>query len=611
MPETSPETLPRRRDVPDDQKWGVESVFPDVGAWEAEYVRLDGEMAGIADYAGRLGDSAATLCAALARRDALELAVGRVYLYASMQAAADAGDQAAGALESRARGLYARCNSALAFFGPEILALPPAMLTAWAREEPGLDVYGHYFDKLARRRAHVRSEEVEALLAQVSEPLGALATAAQVLGAADLQFAPILDASGERREVAQGTISDLVRESDAGVRLRAWGSYADGYLGVKNTLASCLSGRVKQTVWEARARHYPSALTASLAPNAIPDEVFHTLLSTFQAHLPIWHRYWGLLRRGLGVENLRCADVPAYAVPAPLPRAGKTVSFVDATDLICRGMAPLGEEYVAAMRAGLTDQHWVDRAPSRGKGSGAFSTGVPGTRPFIMMNFRDDVFSVSTLAHELGHSMHSLLTWQTQPPVYAGYSLFVAEVASNFNQALVRGHLLDESTDAAWTLAIVEEAISNFHRYLFVMPTLARFELDCHQKIERGEALTADGMGATLASLFREGYGGAVEIDEADEARLGITWAHFGHFYSPFYVYQYATGIAAANALAEDVRTEGAPASERYLSFLKTGGSLYPLDALKVAGIDMASPAPIERAFGVLSRLVARLEGLV
>lgn len=600
--------LPRRQDVPDDQKWSVESVFPDAGAWEAEYARLDGEAAGIASYAGKLGESAATLSAALARRDALDLAVGRVSLYASMQASADTGDQAAGALESRARGLYARWNAASAFFEPEILALPPETLAGWARDEPGLAVYGHFFDRLARRRAHVRSEEVEALLAQAAEPLGALATAAQVLGAADLRFAPVVDAAGGLREVAQGTISDLVCESDAGVRRRAWESYADGYLGAKNTLSSCLSGRVKQTVWESRARHYPSALAASLAPNAIPDQVFHTLLSTFEAHLPIWHRYWGLLRRGLGVGRLHCADVPAYAVPAPLPHPDRAAAFADATGLVCRGMAPLGEEYVAAMRRGLTAQRWVDRAPSRGKGSGAFSTGVPGTHPFIMMNYRDDLFSVSTLAHELGHSMHSLLAWETQPPVYADYSLFVAEVASNFNQALVRGHLLDESTDAAWTLAIIEEAVSNFHRYLFVMPTLARFELDCHRKIERGEALTADGMGLTLAGLFREGYGGEVEIDEA---RLGITWAYFSHLYSPFYVYQYATGIAAANALAEDVRAEGAPAAERYLSFLKTGGSLYPLDALKVAGIDMASPAPIERAFGVLSRLVDRLEELV
>jgi oligoendopeptidase F len=291
-----------------------------------------------------------------------------------------------------------------------------------------------------------------------------------------------------------------------------------------------------------------------------------------------------------------------------MPKAERAVPFAEATEMICRGMEPLGSDYVAAMRRGLTEERWVDSLPNQGKGSGAFSSGMKGTRPFIMMNYRDDLFSVSTLAHELGHSMHSYLTWQGQPPVYSNYSLFVAEVASNFNQALVRGRLLDEATDRDGTLTIIEEAISNFHRYLFVMPTLARFELDCHEKIERGEALTADGMSRTLAGFFREGYGGLVE---SDEARLGITWAQFGHLYSPFYVYQYATGIAAANALAEDVRTEGQPAAERYLNFLKAGGSLDPLDALKLAGIDMTSPAPIQRAFGVLSRMVDRLEEVV
>jgi len=300
--------------------------------------------------------------------------------------------------------------------------------------------------------------------------------------------------------------------------------------------------------------------------------------------------------------------VPVYAVPAPLPRTEKAIPFAEATDMICRGMAPLGTEYTEAMRRGLTEQRWVDAQPSKGKGSGAFSSGAYGTYPFIMLNYRDDIFSVSTLAHELGHSMHSLLTWQNQPPVYEGYSLFVAEVASNFNQALVRGYLLEENTDRDFTIGVIEEAISNFYRYLFVMPTLARFELDCHQQIERGEALTADAMSATLAGLFREGYGDKVEIDEA---RLGITWAQFSHLYSPFYVYQYATGISAANALAEDVRTGGQPAADRYLSFLKTGGSLYPLDALKLAGIDMASPEPIQRAFGVLAGMVDKLEELV
>ncbi len=600
--------LARRQDVPREKTWNVESVFLSRDAWEAEFVRVGSLLAGFADYAGRLGESPDTLADALARRTEVGLAVRRLGLYASMQRAGDTGDQAAAALASRAGGLSARSASAAAFYEPELLALDPNTLTQWTAETPTLGLYAHYFDTLARRRDHVRSEEVEALLAQVSEPLSALGTAAGVLTDADIKFAPVTDAAGTVHEVAQGTIADLLRHPDQSVRKAAWESYADGHLSVKNTLAACLSGRVKQSVFGSRARRYPSALEASLAPNAIPREVFDTLLSTFHENLPIWHRYWSLLKKGLGVETLYCSDVPADAVPAPMPRMETPISFAEATDLICDGMAPLGSNYVSAMRRGLEQDRWVDREPNIGKGSGAFSSGMPGTYPFIMMNYRDDLFSVSTLAHELGHSMHSYLTWQNQPPIYSGYSLFVAEVASNFDQALVRGHLLDTVTDRDQTLAIIEEAISNFHRYLFVMPTLARFERDCHERIERGEALTADGMGQTLAGFFREGYGGLVEIDEA---RLGITWAEFSHLYAPFYVYQYATGISAANALAEDVRTEGAPAAERYLSFLKAGGSLYPLDALKLAGIDMTSPEPIQRAFGVLSKMVDRLAEIV
>ncbi len=603
-----PAPLPRREDIPNEKKWNVESVFASPEAWEAEFAHVDGLLPGFARFQGRLGESAATLAEALTQDSEVGVAVDKVYLYAGMQAAGDTGNQTAAAWSSRGRGLYARYAAARAFYEPELLQLDPETLARWQAQEPTLAIYRHYFDTLARRRAHVRSEEVEALLAQASEALATPGTAASVLEDADMTFQPVTDKAGNTLEVAQGTVSDLVRHADPDVRRAAWESYADGYLGAKNTFAACLSGQVKKTVFYARTRAYPSALEASLSPRAIPLEVFQTLLTTFQANLPIWHRYWGLLRRALGVTKLHCADVPVYAVPAPITRAEKTITFAGAADFICEGMAPLGAEYVAAMRHGLTEQRWVDALPNKGKGSGAFSSGAYGTYPFIMMNFRDDIFSVSTLAHELGHSMHSYLTWQNQPPVYESYSLFVAEVASNFNQALVRGHLLDGNKDRDFTLGVVEEAISNFHRYLFVMPTLAQFEWDCHRRIERGEALTADGMSASLAGLFREGYGGEVELDEA---RLGITWAQFGHLYSPFYVYQYATGISAANALAEDVRTGGQPAAERYLSFLKAGGSLYPLDALKLAGIDMASPEPIQRAFGVLSGMVDKLEELL
>jgi oligoendopeptidase F len=395
------------------------------------------------------------------------------------------------------------------------------------------------------------------------------------------------------------------------VRKAAWESYADGHLAFKNTLAQTLQGSIKSFAFQARTRGYPSSLEMALAVSRtcgdnIPKAVYDNLLAIFQANLPTWHRFWRIRKKALG-GRLYTHDVPIYDAPAPLVLSPK-ITFWEAAETICRGMQPLGSEYVEPMRRGLFEERWVDWGQNQGKRPGAFSSGLKGTYPYILMSWSDDLFSLSTLAHELGHSMHSYFTRQSQPIVYARYSLFVAEVASNFNQAMVRAMLLREAQTPAYKLAVLEEAFANFHRYLFVMPTLARFELELYRRIEQGGALTAPFLIERLAELFAEGYGGEVEIDQE---RLGAGWMHFSHLYSPFYVYQYATGIAAANALAKDVLEQGEPAARRYLDFLKVGDSVYPLEALKIAGIDMHSPEPVERGFGVLKGMVDELEKLV
>jgi oligoendopeptidase F len=368
-------------------------------------------------------------------------------------------------------------------------------------------------------------------------------------------------------------------------------------------MANCLAAGIKQAVFLSRARRYTSAIEASLDASNIPVEVFHNLIATFRRHLPTWHRYWRVRRRALGYDRLH-----VYDERAPLTARQPRVPFGEAVAWIAQGMAPLGDEYVDVLRRGVLAQRWVDIYPNRGKQSGAFSTGTPGTHPFILMSYNDDIFSMSTLAHELGHSLHSYLTWRHQPQIYARYPLFLAEVASNFNQAMVRAHLLAAPCDADFQIAVIEEAMANFHRYFFVMPTLARFELETHSRIERGQALTAQSLIGLMADLFSEGYGGEVEIDRD---RLGITWAMFHtHLYTDFYVYQYATGIAGAHALAEQILGGAPGAVDRYLQFLKAGGSGYPLDLLARAGVDMASPEPVERTFEVLARMVDRLEGL-
>jgi oligoendopeptidase F len=593
-----------RDQIPAQYTWDTAGVYASHADWEAALARVEKQLPDLAAFQGQLGSSPDRLAEWLDTAEQLMNTVARLYFYASMFHNVDTNDQTALANHDRAIGIYTRAIAATAFAEPELLAIGFDTLRSWMAEDPRLAPFAHYFDQLERRQAHVRSAEVEQLLGQLRDPFSGASGIHSILTDADLQFAPAHTAAGDSLDLAQGNISALLTSPDRDVRRSAWESYADAHLSMQNTMAACLATGVKQDVFMARARRYPSALEASLADNNIPVEVFHNLIATYRSNLPIWHRYWNLRKRALGFDTLAL-----YDVKAPLTDNMPNVPLAQSIDWICAGMRPLGQEYVAVMRDGLTEQRWVDVYPNQGKRMGAYSHGVPGTHPYILMSYNDDIFSMSTLAHELGHSMHSYLTWQNQPLVYGNYSLFVAEVASNFNQAMVRAHLLETNRDRDFQIAVIEEAMANFYRYFFIMPTLARFELEIHQRIERGEALTADSMIALMADLFQEGYGDEVYVDRA---RVGSTWCQFStHLYSNFYVYQYATGIAAANALAADILAGQPGAAESYLAFLQAGGSLYPLDALKLAGIDMSTPAPVERAFAVLASYVDRLETLL
>ncbi|MGD8752672.1 MAG: M3 family oligoendopeptidase, partial [Anaerolineales bacterium] len=387
------------------------------------------------------------------------------------------------------------------------------------------------------------------------------------------------------------------------IRRTAWENYADAYLTFKNTLAGLQTMAIQRDVFFMRARNYESSLEASLKPNNIPIEVFHNLIEVFKKNLPTWHRYWRARRKALRYDNLH-----VYDIKAPVTENKTEIPYDLAVEWITEGMAPMGDEYIEVLRQGCTKNRWVDRARNKGKQQGAFSWGTYGTQPFILMSYADDVFSLSTLAHELGHSMHSYYTNKTQPFIYSQYSLFAAEVASNFNQAMVRDYLLRTQSNPELQLALLEETMSNYHRYFFIMPTLARFELEMHQRVENGAPVSAQQMIDFTASVFKEGYADEVEFDHD---RIGITWAQFGHMHRNFYVYQYATGISAAHALVDRVLKGNNAAAEKYIDFLKAGSSMYPLDALKMAGIDMTKPEPVEKAFKALAGYVDKFEKLV
>lgn len=366
-------------------------------------------------------------------------------------------------------------------------------------------------------------------------------------------------------------------------------------------MAAALEGGVKRNVFYAKARHYASSIEAALDEDAVPVSVFDNLLDTIWKNLPVWHRYFRVRRKLLGLAE---GDFHGWDITAPIGTE-PVIPFEEGLRLILESLAPMGEEYVAITRQGVADR-WVDRCANLGKGAGAFSWGAYRTKPYISMVYEPTLGSVSTLTHELGHSLHSYYIWQSQPMCYwTDGGGFLSEVPSNFHQALLGRYLLDARDDRDWVIAVIEERMSNHLRYLFTMPILARFERVCHARIEQGEALTADEMSEILMDLYREGYGGEVVLDEE---RMGITWARFPHLFMNFYVYEYSIGIAGAAALAKLVHDEGEPAAKRFVEMLKAGISGYPVDLLKAAGVDMTSSEPIQAAFDVLSGYVDRLE---
>jgi oligoendopeptidase F len=596
-------TVLKRSEIAEQYKWNAESVFPTPEAWQEEAEKIKEALPQMDRFRGHLAEGPAVLREAFALYEQLYMRFGRFFVYAMIGQEVDTADPDAARRRGIAMGMFGRFIAAGSFLDPELLAIGQQTLEQWMAQDATLGVYAHYIENLFRKQAHVRSAEVEELLGSLATPFQGTGTTASLMKDADFKFAPAVAKDGTQVPVTQGTLDEILASPDREARRTAWESYMDTHLAFKNSLANNLSTSIQQNVFMARARNYPSTLEASLFENHIPVGVFHNLVDTFRKNLPTWHRYWAIRRKALKV-----AELHPYDIWAPLTQQRSTIPYEQAVEWICAGLKPMGADYVATVRKGCLEQRWVDVYPNQGKSSAQFSAGWPGTYPFIVINYDNTIFSLSTLAHELGHSMHSYLTWKTQPVVYADYSLFAAEVASNFHQALVRGYLLETNPDPAFQINVIEEAMSNFHRYFFIMPILARFELEMHEKAERGEGLAADDMIDRMAELFSEGYGSEVHVDHD---RVGITWATFGHLYSDYYVYQYTTGISGANALASRILRGEAGAVERYLGFLKAGSSVYPLEALQRAGVDLSTPRPIEEAFAVLSGLVDRLEKLV
>lgn len=596
-------SLPERSNVNPEHTWNAQSVFPSKQSWDEEFRRIEESLTSLDDAKVKMQQGPKEMLAVLRLAENILSREMKLAVYASMSHSVDMQDQKAAALYDRIQNLEGKVAGATAFLNPGILSIGQKTIEQWMKEELELRTYAHFFDNLFRKSEHIRSAEVEELLGMLASPFAGPNTIYGALTDADFKFKPAVSTDGRQIPVSQGTIDAIMLDKDREARRTGWENYMDEFAAFKDVLTNTLVSSVKIDVFDMQARKHKSTLEASLFDNNIPVEVFYNLINVFKENLPTWHRYWRLRRKALKVEKLN-----PYDIWAPLTSHKPHLEYGQVIDYIAEGLTPLGSDYVKILRKGAMEERWVDVYPNKGKTAGAFSTGCYGTHPFICMSFTNDVESLSTLAHELGHSMHSYLTWKNQPFVYGNYSLFVSEVASNFHQAIVRANLLKTKTEPAFQISILEEAMSNFHRYFFIMPTLARFELEIHQRAERDEGLTADMMIELMTELFSEGYGGEMNIDKE---RVGMTWATFGHLYYDYYVYQYATGISAAHALSKRI-LDGVPgAAEDYLEFLSAGSSVYPLNALKIAGVDLTTPKPVEETFKILGSYVDRLEKLI
>ena len=596
------ETIRARSEIPAKYKWNAASVYPSDEAWESAADALLVKLEEVKKLAGKVGKSAKNVADALDASNALFEEGGKIVTYAFNSQAVDNADQNAARMFGKTQSIFGQVLGGIGFIQPEILAIDPKKLAKWRKEEPRLQVYNQYFDDLLRQQTHVRSAEVEEVFGLAQDPLSSLYTTMTLMTDSEMKYPNARTTDGKELTVTQGTLDKILSSTDREARRTAWEGFRDTHLAFKNTLANNLVGSVKSNVFTQRVRNYPSTLEGALFVNNVPEKVFHNLIETCRKHLPVWHKYWRVRR-----EALKQKDLQPYDIWAPLTKNPPKISYEQAVEWICDGLAPLGDEYVSTARRGLLEEGWVDVYPNLNKSAAQFSSGSKGTHPFIVMLYDESIFGLSTLAHELGHSMHSYLTWKHQPNVYANYTLFVAEVASNFNQAMVRAHLLKTNTDPQFQISLLEEAFSNFHRYFFIMPLLAQFELEVHRRVERGQGVTADDMNALMADLYAEGYGSEMQFDRE---RTGITWATFGHLYQDYYVFQYSTGISGAHALSRRILSGTPNAAEDYLRALSVGSSLYPLDTLKLAGVDMSTPKPVEETFEILSQMVDRLEEL-
>ena len=592
-----PELLKERSEMDPRYEWDLSTLYADDKAWEDAFNAIDPKLAALPAYAGKLHD-AKELAAFLKARTEVELEIDNLFTYASLRQSEDTRADAAQSMFARVYSKVVAFSASIAFVDPEILALPDETLNALVND-PQLADYRFNLENLIRQKPHTLSTTEEQLLASLGEVFGAPRQIANSLQDADMVFDPVKDKNGTEHEVSGSSYISLQSSDDRVLRENAFRSFYKGYRQHINTFAASYSGAVKAAVTEAKLRKFDSSRAASLHYSNIPLSVYDNLVDSVHRHMDVMYRYLALRKRLLGLDDLHY-----YDVYAPLVSGSKEhYTYEQAQQMVLDAVAPLGENYQNIVRGAFRDR-WLDVYPNKGKRGGAFSSGTYTSNPFILTNFTGTLDSVSTIAHEMGHSLHTWHSSHNQPAQYSGYTLFVAEVASTVNENLLIEQLLAKTTDPKERLGLLNQYLENFKGTVYRQTMFAEFERDAHALAESGQALNATALNALYKKLIGEYFGPDLVWDD----EVQYEWARIPHFYRPFYVYVYATGYSSAVALSEGILHEGAPAVKRYLEFLSMGGSQYPLDELRHAGVDLKTPAPIDTALNKFESIVKDAE---
>ena len=602
MPDNKKNALPKREEIDARYKWKLEDIYDSNEKWEKDYERVKKLTDEVGRFRGTLGEDGSKLLECLKFCDELQMINDKVFVYARMRRDENNANAVYQAFTDRAMSLSTEVYAAMSFIVPEIIAIPEDRLQAFLESNTKLKVYEQYLKEILRQKKHILSEAEEKLLALSAEVGHIPSDIFTMINNADIKFPFIKDEDGEEVELTKGRYIRFLENRDRRVRKDAFQALYSTFSKQKNTLAATLGGSIKKDKYYSVVRKYGSRLEAALDADNIAVEVYDNLIDTVGKNLHLLHRYLKLRKKALKLDELHLYDVYVPIVDEP----EKNIPYEEALGMVEKGLQPLGSEYPGYLRRAF-NSGWIDVYENEGKTSGAYSWGTFATHPYVLLNYQGAINDVFTIAHEMGHALHSFYTNNTQPFIYSEYKIFVAEVASTVNESLLIKHLLGNTRDKKERAYLLNHYLEEFRGTLFRQVMFAEFEKTIHAKVKNGEALTAQDLCSIYGGINRKYFGNEVVIDEEIE----MEWARIPHFYSSFYVYKYATGFSAAISLARQILSEGNAAVERYLSFLKSGGSDYPLELLKRAGVDLSNPKPIEDAMVVFEETLNELEELL